>query len=622
MAYTPTNWQDGDIITANKLNKLEQGISDNEQATEGLKEDLNSEIARAESEEARIEALFTRPVEEAVSDWLDEHPEATTSVLDGSLTPLKMNSAFWDYVKIGGEVEIAKDLEQLRETKADYVYVISNDGVYGDGSSCWFWKHRNNYTDEYETVGGYTRNDGSVVFGMPNQCAIPAPSCPKTDVGEVIASYYQQNVLTYGNEQTLYNSTVASEIDCSSFVCAVLDGISYLRSRYVRGTSSSNLYGDYAGSRRTRGTGGDREALLTYQLAEWFAEHKRLFMIPNDKEGWGLLRFGDVLFSGSYDTAAEGVNNHYYGINHCTIVMDVFPNEGKVLVAQAGGSPGTIVQTTTRTVKFALINLADNIGHEFNVFARPAYGDGKDTGINISGLITTKGSVTADGSDGQQLANITLSKPMEAGHLYTITIKGTLPIYKTDGCWLYAKAVMTSRSSSDQYNLFRLYQLSGNGKETTYIGCLDFVNGTILGVIGLDIRLQSFDKIGIPSFEVKEVSVVEGIDFNAAGSKPLNFVIDDTEHFSLSKNESTISNGRYLIELAISKNTAITGDRDIGHFDGLYGTPVRGKTILGRRGNTDVVVLRITSDGHLLHAATSATGTYYITSEFIPSIFS
>ena len=34
MAYTPTNWQDGDTITANKLNKLEQGISDNEQAIE------------------------------------------------------------------------------------------------------------------------------------------------------------------------------------------------------------------------------------------------------------------------------------------------------------------------------------------------------------------------------------------------------------------------------------------------------------------------------------------------------------------------------------------------------------------------------------------------------------
>lgn len=27
MAYTPTNWQDGDLITAEKLNKLEQGAA-------------------------------------------------------------------------------------------------------------------------------------------------------------------------------------------------------------------------------------------------------------------------------------------------------------------------------------------------------------------------------------------------------------------------------------------------------------------------------------------------------------------------------------------------------------------------------------------------------------------
>lgn len=30
MAYTPTTWSDGDVITAEKLNKLEQGVK-NEQ---------------------------------------------------------------------------------------------------------------------------------------------------------------------------------------------------------------------------------------------------------------------------------------------------------------------------------------------------------------------------------------------------------------------------------------------------------------------------------------------------------------------------------------------------------------------------------------------------------------
>lgn len=29
MSYEPTNWQDGDIVTASKLNKMEQGITNN-----------------------------------------------------------------------------------------------------------------------------------------------------------------------------------------------------------------------------------------------------------------------------------------------------------------------------------------------------------------------------------------------------------------------------------------------------------------------------------------------------------------------------------------------------------------------------------------------------------------
>ena len=52
MAYTPTNWQDGDIITAAKLNNIEQGLVSAGQAIEDAtleftdpNEDGNIEIA-------------------------------------------------------------------------------------------------------------------------------------------------------------------------------------------------------------------------------------------------------------------------------------------------------------------------------------------------------------------------------------------------------------------------------------------------------------------------------------------------------------------------------------------------------------------------------------------------
>lgn len=35
MAYEPTTWTDGDLITADKLNKLEQGVQDGAQGPAG-----------------------------------------------------------------------------------------------------------------------------------------------------------------------------------------------------------------------------------------------------------------------------------------------------------------------------------------------------------------------------------------------------------------------------------------------------------------------------------------------------------------------------------------------------------------------------------------------------------
>lgn len=39
MAYTPNTWKDGDVITAEKLNAIEQGISNEQVGPEGPKGD-------------------------------------------------------------------------------------------------------------------------------------------------------------------------------------------------------------------------------------------------------------------------------------------------------------------------------------------------------------------------------------------------------------------------------------------------------------------------------------------------------------------------------------------------------------------------------------------------------
>lgn len=64
-----------------------------------LKEDLVNESSRAKAEEKRIEELFSLPVEESVDKWLNEHPEVTTTVQDGSLLESKIHPDFLLYIK-------------------------------------------------------------------------------------------------------------------------------------------------------------------------------------------------------------------------------------------------------------------------------------------------------------------------------------------------------------------------------------------------------------------------------------------------------------------------------------------------------------------------------------------
>ena len=52
---------------------------------------LSDETNRATNRENEIEELFTMPTQEAVNKWLNDHPEATTTVQDGSLTYSKFS---------------------------------------------------------------------------------------------------------------------------------------------------------------------------------------------------------------------------------------------------------------------------------------------------------------------------------------------------------------------------------------------------------------------------------------------------------------------------------------------------------------------------------------------------
>lgn len=96
--YEPINWQNekegGTALNASNLNKMDVALNEIDNRVVELNSDLGNEVKRAVERENEIEELFSLPTQEAVNKWLVEHPEATTTVQDGSLTEEKIQSDF------------------------------------------------------------------------------------------------------------------------------------------------------------------------------------------------------------------------------------------------------------------------------------------------------------------------------------------------------------------------------------------------------------------------------------------------------------------------------------------------------------------------------------------------
>lgn len=90
----------GDFCTHNnKLYKCSTAISTAEAWTAGhwtqatVGEDIGEDISELKSDLQQAIDDFAVPTQEAVDNWLDEHPEATTTVQDGSITESKFSDA-------------------------------------------------------------------------------------------------------------------------------------------------------------------------------------------------------------------------------------------------------------------------------------------------------------------------------------------------------------------------------------------------------------------------------------------------------------------------------------------------------------------------------------------------
>lgn len=328
----------------------------------------------------RVDLFYDSAIEKKV-DWKNTDSDVAYVRLTYRTGVLSADQYVFTYITnlvaktLGDKIEdlksdlsIVADTTEMLATTTDYVLVLKNNSAYGDGGDCLFSVRAG------ESVSGYTRNDGSVVYPMANQGVLPSSNAPREELTDVIKSYVGISTLQYGNTETMYDSTCSNQIDCSTFVTAILNRIPYENSRYTLGTSASNKVGTFVGDtllRYSSARGWVR--LLTHQMAQWFAEHKRLFEIPsNAKKACSILRFGDILFSGNGN---HDVN--YYGIDHCLFVLGTNPDSGVVMVAQGGtaGSP-TYYDNESTVCKTSIVYLTSQyIGNNYKVFARPNYGN-------------------------------------------------------------------------------------------------------------------------------------------------------------------------------------------------------------------------------------------------------
>ena len=80
--YIKNNWGDGDPITDAALNKMEAGI-------DGVNKKIGN--VRSQIKDKANKEDIGAPSQEQVNTWLDNHPEATTTIRDNSITGNKMN---------------------------------------------------------------------------------------------------------------------------------------------------------------------------------------------------------------------------------------------------------------------------------------------------------------------------------------------------------------------------------------------------------------------------------------------------------------------------------------------------------------------------------------------------
>lgn len=531
--------------------------------------DINNEKYWAETGNFNAQVEQYRREVQAVSQQIAPIADSVDTIENALPVDAFAGTTVKDYVdsKYDSIPTIVADYAGLLASTEQLVYVLKNDGPLGDGRACLF-----ELTEQSQ--GSIKRTNNSYVMAVAQKDCNYSNSAPSVSLPNVMASYIGLENLPYGQGQGPFNRIVNNMIDCSSFVWASLGGISYDNSRLVRGSDATNIYGDYVGKNRisTANTPypGYIGALPTYWSVEYFAEQHQLFAFEdgvNDRDAArrnvNKLQFGDVLFS-----ASGTYPDHIHGIDHCMMVVETFPEDNAVLIAESGGAPHTIRQLQETNCKMAYISLGRYSGPdgEYKFFARPAYGQVAEHNPNLGYRFYSEGvKNSVAGSTSVILGRLYNKFTLKAHHFYTVIVKGKLPFYSQSGAYLY---------------------LSYGGVSVCLMYHLDLVDRTCLVFVPMeDVPADSIMAIvancsNSPddsyAFEVSEATIIEGFAREANMCRSKRFeATPDLVHTITNSTVSVDGSGCAYLEFMLTLVTGgQTGDTQVAQMpDGFATNP-------------------------------------------------
>lgn len=130
MSYTPTNWQTGDTVTAEKLNKMEQGIA----TDDALVVPIYHEVAYPEGGGASDEYYVPAEYAQAVYDGFFEHPTVFFSFynIHSSGIPELAITFEAKWIKSGTAITPSMAVFATDYIDRQLAYVIQNPGLTGE----------------------------------------------------------------------------------------------------------------------------------------------------------------------------------------------------------------------------------------------------------------------------------------------------------------------------------------------------------------------------------------------------------------------------------------------------------------------------------------------------------